>query len=94
VTSDDLFEDVPALFGLLHLKQTFGVMDFDLGDFVDFQALVGSFHDLFDVQAVGEGVSCPGVVVDHFDEGDVGFGLSVELLQHLLCEFDGDGPVL
>jgi hypothetical protein len=39
-------------------------------------------------------VSAASVLVDHFEEGNIGAGISVELLQHFLGELDGHGPVL
>lgn len=89
-----LLENVSSLLGFLHLEQTLGVMHFDLSDFVGFEALGGSPHDLLDAETVGEGVACVGVAVCEFEEGDVGLGVAVELLQHLLAELQGHGPVL
>ena len=69
------------------------MVDFDLDDFVDLQALLGALHDLFDAEAFLQGMAASCVLVGHLQEGDVGPCVSVELLQHLLAELDGHCPV-
>jgi hypothetical protein len=94
VASHQLFEDVSSLLGFFHLEQTLGVVHFDLSNFVGFEALCGPPHDLLDAETVSEGVASVGIAVCEFEEGDVGFGIAVELLQHLLAELEGHTPVL
>lgn len=69
------------------------MVDFDLDDFVDLQALFGPLHDLLHAEALLQGVAASGVLIGHFEEGDVSSCVSVELLQHLLTELYGDWPV-
>lgn len=81
------------MLGLLPLEKTLGVVDFDLDNFVDLQALLCSLHDLFDTQAFLQRMSASCVLVGHLEEGDVGSCVSVELLQHFLAKLYGHWPI-
>lgn len=70
------------------------MVDFDLDDFVDFEALPGPLHNLLHAQAFLEGMAASAVLVGHLEEGDVGPRVSVELLEHLLAELNGHRPIL
>lgn len=56
--------------------------------------MLGPLHDLLHAQALLQRVAASGVLVGHFEEGDVCPCVSVELLQHLLAELYGNRPIL
>lgn len=70
------------------------MVDFDLDNFVDLQALFCPFHDLFHTEAFLQGMATSCVLVGHLEEGNVCSCVSVELLQHFLAELYSNWPVL